>query len=109
MAKKPWRRRSKLFASFVITTLVTNQEIFVNMSSHLKRKHGIGFSSTVSPSASNNSKSDTSVSTLLLPRQRLLLVNYVKKNLQETFACQSKFSKKRLGQSLGIELINTEH
>ena len=41
-----------------------------NMSSHLKRKHGIGFSSTASPSASNNSKYDTSVSTLLFPRQR---------------------------------------
>ena len=65
-----------------------------NMSSHLRRKHGIGFLSTASPSASNNSKSDTSVITLLLPRQRLLLANYVKKNLQETFACQSKFSNK---------------
>ena len=82
-----------------------------NMSSHLKRKHGIGFSSTASPSASNNSKSDTSVSTLLLPRQRLLLANYVKKTCKKLLHVNpnSVTSPPRLGQSQAFELINTEH
>ena len=80
-----------------------------NISSHLKQKQGIIFSSTASPSASNNSKSDTSVSTLLLPRQRLLLANYVKKNCKKLLHVNpnSVTSPLRLGQSLAFELINT--
>ena len=56
MAKKSWRK-IKLFASFVITTFSYKSGNTSNMS-HFKRKHGIRFLSTASPSASNISKSD---------------------------------------------------
>ena len=109
MAKKSWRRRSKLFASFVITTLGTNQETFVTCHHISNESVKLDFRQLHPLQHSNNSKSDTSVSTLLLPRQRLLLANYVKKTCKTLLHVNpnSVTSPPRLGQSLAFELINT--
>ena len=51
----------------------------------------------------------SSIRTLLLPRQRLLLANYVKKTCKKLLYVNPNWVKSppRLGQSLAFELINT--